>query len=343
MQWYNTEQVRSVLCMRRIFVTREIPDAGLAMLRRRRSLTIDIFRKDRAIKPRELRWYGRGAEVLLPLLTDMIDGSTMDAIGPQLKMIANYAVGFDNIDLKAAKQRGIIVTNTPGPEIAEAVAEHVIALIFALSHRIVESDRFTRRGKYKGWGPQMLLGNDVYGKTLGIVGAGAIGASLARRMRDGFDVQILYHDVQRNTRLEVECGAKYVSLQMLLKRADMVSLHVPLLPATRHLIGAKQLAIMKPTAFLINTARGPVVDETALIHALQTGTIGGAALDVYECEPFIACSPWQIRALRRLQNVVLTPHTASATHGARDAMSRQAAVNILAYLDGKQPPNAVQH
>lgn len=327
--------------MRRIFVTRAIPDAGLALLRRRRGLDITVFPKDRAITPRELKKYARGAEVLLALLTDTIDGATMDAIGPQLKMVANYAVGFDNIDLKAAKQRGITVSNAPGPEITEAVAEHVIALMFALAHRIVETDAFTRRGKYKGWGPKMLLGHDLYGKTLGIIGAGAIGTALAHRMRDGFDVKILYTDVKRNAAIEEATGAKFVTLKQLLLRADFVSLHVPLLPSTHHLIGAPEFRLMKKSAFLINTSRGPVVDERALITALHQGELAGTGLDVYECEPFIACSPYQIKALRRMPNVVLTPHTASATHGARDAISRTAAHNILAYLSGKRPPNAV--
>lgn len=327
--------------MRRIFVTREIPDAGLALLRRRRNLDIGIFHKDRAIKPRELRNGVRGAEILVSLLTDRIDGTVMDAAGPGLKMIANYAVGFDNIDVKEAKRRGIVVTNAACTEISEAVAEHVIALIFALSHRIVETDRFTRHGKYHGWGPQMLLGRDVYGKTLGIVGAGAIGTALARRMRDGFDVKIVYSDVKRNAQLEELTGAKFQTLPQLLRRADFVSLHVPLLPSTKHLIGTKELKAMKNSAILINTARGPVIDEKALITALHEGEIVGAGLDVYECEPFIACSPRQIKTLRRLDNVVLTPHTASSTHGARDAMSRTVATNILAYLDGKTPPNAI--
>lgn len=321
--------------MRRIFVTRHIPDVGLAMLRRRRGVVIDVFTKDRVISPRELRRSVRGAEVLVPLLTDRIDARVMDAAGPSLKMVANYAVGFDNIDLKEAGKRGILVTNAPCTEMTESVAEHVIAHIFALAHRIAEADRFTRRGKYHGWNPALLLGSDIYGKTLGIIGAGAIGSALARRMRDGFDVTILYSDIARNHRIEVECGAKFVTRAQLLKRSDIVSLHVPLLPSTRHLIGAKELRAMKTTAFLVNTSRGPVVDEAALIAALRTGEIAGAGIDVYEHEPHIP------RALRKLRNVVLTPHTASATDSARSGMSRAVAVNILAYLSGKQPPNAL--
>lgn len=312
------------------------------MLRARKGIEIDIFEKDRAISRWELMRRVRGADVVLSILTDKIDGAVMDAAGPQLRMIANYAVGFDNVDLAAARARKIIVSNSPAPEVSESVAEHVIALIFALAHRVVETDEFTRRGKYKGWGPQLLLGTDVAHKTLGIVGAGAIGSALARRMRDGFGVDILYHDVKRNPEFEKTFGAKFKTLPQLLKTADFVSLHVPLLPTTHHLIGEKELKSMKPTAYLINTARGPVINEAALIRSLQRNEIAGAGLDVFECEPFIACSPRQIKALRKLQNVVITPHTASATRETRDAMSRQAATNILAFLSGKRPPNAVK-
>lgn len=322
--------------MMKIFITRHIPDAGLAMLRKKKSLHVTVSPQDHAISRRKLLRGVRGADVLLSILTDRIDAEVMDAAGPQLKMIANYAVGFDNIDLKAAKTRGITVTNTPGPEISRAVAEHVMALIFALSHRITETDAFTRRGKYHGWGPEMFLGSDVGGATIGIVGGGAIGTAVARCMRDGFDVKILYHDIKKNPELEVTTGAKFRTLPQLLAQSDFVSLHVPLLPSTRHLIGAKELRTMKRTGFLVNTARGPVVDETALIDALKNNTIAGAGIDVYEHEPRIP------RALRKLRNVVITPHTASATHGARDAMSKTAATNILAFVAGKQPPNVVR-
>mgnify|MGYP001570130695 CR=1 FL=1 len=322
--------------MQKVFITRHIPDVGLAMLRKKKSLHVVVSPQDHAISRRKLLRGVRGADILLSILTDHIDAQVMDAAGPQLKMIANYAVGFDNIDLKAAKARGITVTNTPGPEISEAVAEHVIALIFALAHRVAETDAFARKGKYRGWGPEMLLGTDVYGSTVGIIGGGAIGTAVARRMRDGFDVKILYHDIKRNPELEVTTGAKFCTLPQLLKKSDVVSLHVPLLPSTRHMIGRKELAAMKPSAFLINTSRGPIIDEVALIDALQRNVIVGAGIDVYEHEPSIP------RALRKLRNAVLTPHTASATHGARNAMSRVAAANILAFIAGKQPPNVVR-
>lgn len=324
----------------RILVTRQIPDAGLALLRKKRGLILDVYEGDHEIPRKELLKRVKNADILLSLLTDRIDAEVMDA-APHLQMIANYAVGFDNIDLAAAAKRDITVTNTPAPEVSETVAEHAIALIFGLAHRIVESDVFTRAGKYHGWGPHMLLGHDVSGKTLGIVGGGAIGTALARRMHDGFDVRIVYSDVKRNTLMETAFDALHMTLPRLLKESDFVSLHVPLLPTTRHLIGTKELRMMKKTAFLINTARGPVVDEKALVRALMNGTLAGAGLDVFECEPLIDCDPSDNLELRKLSNVILTPHTASATHEARDAMSICAAKDILAYISGKRPEHLV--
>lgn len=322
--------------MLKIFITRHIPEAGLKLLRKNRNLKIDIYEKDRIIPRRILLRRVRGTDIILSILTEKIDKQVMDAAGPQLKMIANYAVGFDNIDLAEAQKRGITVTNAVGPEISESVAEHVMALMFALAHRLVETDTFARQNRYKGWGPELLLGVDIYGTTLGIVGSGAIGSSLAKRLRDGFNLKILYHDVKKNIKLEAETGAVFCPLAKLLKQSDFVSLHVPLLPSTHHLIGAKELKLMKKSAYLINTARGPVIDEAALIHALQNRLIAGAALDVYEHEPRIP------RALRKLTNVIITPHTASATHSARNTMSVAAATNILAFVAGKTPANALK-
>lgn len=322
--------------MTKIFVTRHIPEAGLALLRKKKSLKLDVYEKDRVIPRRELLRRVRGADIILSILTDHIDAKVMDAAGPQLAMIANYAVGFDNVDLATAKARKIVVTNASCPEVSESVAEHVIALLFALAHRVAETDAFARAGKYRGWGPELLLGWDVTGKTLGIIGAGAIGQGVACRLHDGFGIKILYSDVRRNPKIEKETGAKYRKLDDLLRQSDVVSLHVPLLPSTKHLIGAHELLRMKKTAVIINTSRGPVIDEQALIDALRTGAIAGAGLDVYEHEPSIP------RALRRLRNVVLTPHTASATEETRGAMSKAAAANILAFLAGKTPPNVVR-
>ncbi|MEI6510968.1 MAG: D-glycerate dehydrogenase [Candidatus Uhrbacteria bacterium] len=320
----------------RIFVTRPIPDAGLKLLRKDKRVSVDMYEIDQIIPRKELLKRAKGVTAILSILTDKMDAQLFDAAGPSLKMIANYAVGFDNIDLKEAAKRGIVVTNTPGTEIAETVAEHTIAMMFALAHRLIEADRFARAGKYIGWGPQMLLGTDVVGKTLGIVGSGLIGMDLVERMYDGFGVKIIYTDVKRNEKIEKDELAEFLTLDELLKRSDFVSIHVPLLPTTRHLIGAKQLRAMKKTAFLINTSRGPVVDEAALIAALQKKQIAGAGIDVYEFEPKIPL------ALRKLDNVVITPHTASATVETRQAMSRRAAENIVAFLDGKVPPNAIK-
>jgi glyoxylate reductase len=335
------EYSNTLAFMTKIFVTRDIPDHGLKLLKARKGVQLSVYKEDRAIPRSELLKRVKGLDVLLSLLTDKIDAEVMDAAGPKLKMIANYAVGFDNIDLKAAQERGIIVTNAACPEISESVAEHALAMIFALAHRIVETDAWTRKGKYKGWGPKMFLGMDIKGKTLGLIGGGAIGSALARRMKDGFDVNIVYTDIKRNEKLEAE-GAKFLKQDQLLRQADFVSLHVPLLPSTRHLISAKEFKLMKKTAFLINTARGPVVDELALIKALLRGDIAGAGLDVYEAEPLIDANPKDTYELRKLPNVVLTPHTASATVEARQAMSETAAKNILAFLDGKTPPNALR-
>ncbi|MCH8049495.1 D-glycerate dehydrogenase [Patescibacteria group bacterium] len=326
----------------KIFITRDMPDEGIEMLKKRKSIKLDIYEKNQKIPRRELLKRVKGADIILSILTEKIDVKVMDAAGPQLKMIANYAVGFDNIDLDAAKERGIVVTNAPGPEIVESVAEHVIALMFALLHRIPESDRFTRAGKYKAWGPKLLLGTDMVGKTIGIIGTGRIGTGIIKRLHDGFGVKIVYNDIRRNKDLEKQYQAKYRSKNQLLKESDIVSLHVPLLPATRHLISTKELKLMKKTAFLINTARGPVVDELALTKALERGEIAGAGLDVYECEPLIDCDPKDTHSLRKLENVVLTPHTASATVETRQAMSRTAAKNILAFLDGKRIPNKIK-
>lgn len=328
--------------MTKVFITRSIPDEGIKMLKKRKSIKLDVYNKDSKIPRRELLKRVKGADIILSILTEKMDAQVMDAAGPQLKMIANYAVGFNNVDLEAAKERGIVVTNAPGPEIVESVAEHSIALIFALAHRVVEGDAFTRAGKYKAWGPKLLLGTDIAGKTLGIIGTGRIGTGLVKRMYDGFGVKIIYTDIVRNKDLEKKYKAKYRSKMQLLKEADIVSLHVPLLPSTHHLISTKELKTMKKTAFLINTARGPVVDELALIKALERGEIAGAGLDVYECEPVTDCNPKDRYSLRKMPNVVLTPHTASATIETRQAMSRTAAKNILAFLDGKRIPNKVK-
>ena len=313
--------------MPKVFVTRLIPEAGIKMLREK-GLEVEVSDVD-GILPREvLLAKVKGADAILSLLTDKVDGELMDACGPQLKIIANYAVGYDNINLADAAARNVIITNTPDV-LTESVAEHAIALIFALAHRIVESDQYMRDGQYTGWAPLLFLGNDLVGKTLGLVGLGRIGASVARRLHDGFNMKILYYDAQRNEELEKKYNLQFVDLPTLLKESDFVSVHVPLLPTTKHLIGAEELNIMKKTAYLINTARGPIIDENALVAALRDGIIRGAALDVYEQEPKMAAG------LAQLPNTILTPHTASATEETRAAMSELSAKNIIEVLEGR--------
>lgn len=327
--------------MKKIFITRLIPDAGIKMLKTK-GYAVSIYPKDEIIPRAALLKGVKGVDALLPILTDKIDEEVLKAAGPQLKIVANYAVGFDNIDLEACKKRKVMVANAPGPEIVQSVAEHTFALILALAHRIVEGDKFTRAGKYKGWGPQLLLGTDVYDKTLGIIGLGRIGFAVTDRAVKGFGMKVLYNDPKPNSDFEKKYAARYADLPTLLKQSDFVSLHVPLLPTTRHLISAPQLNIMKPTAFLINTSRGPIVDEKALLHALQNKKIAGAGLDVFECEPSIDCDVSDHLELKKFDNVILTPHTASATVETRQAMSRTAAANIIAALTGQTPPNLVR-
>jgi len=323
----------------KVFLTRKIPDVGLDALHKNKKISLDVYERDQQIPRRELLKRVKGKHVIFSLLTEKIDKQVMDAAGPQLKLIANYAVGFDNVDLKEAAKRGIMVTNTPHDRVNESVAEHTVALMFGLAHRLVEADAFTRAGKYHTWSPSLLLGTDLINKTVGIIGAGRIGGGVVKRLRDGFHMKIVYNNPTRNKELEKETGAKFRTLDALLKESDFVSLHVPLLKETHHLMSTKQFKLMKPTAFLINTARGPIVDERALVHTLEKKEIAGAALDVYECEPMIACNPRQIKALRKMKQVILTPHIASATIEARKAMGEVASKNILAFINGKTPPN----
>lgn len=317
-----------------VFVTRRIPDAGLALLRKDKRLDLRVFPKDRRITRNELLKAVRGASAILSLLTERIDDAVMDAAGPQLKIVANYAVGYDNIDVAAAKQRGVRVANTPGA-LTEAVAEHALALMMAVSRRIPESDRYVRAGKYKAWEPMLLLGAQFAGKTVGVIGLGRIGSSLAEKCALGMGMKVRYYDIRRDEAFEKRVGAVFGTVNEVLRGSDFVSVHVPLLPSTRHLIDAKALRTMRDGAYLVNTSRGPVVDETALVAALKERRIGGAALDVFEDEPRLA------PGLAKLDNVVLTPHTASATFEARNDMAVLAAQAIIDVLAGKTPKNLV--
>jgi lactate dehydrogenase-like 2-hydroxyacid dehydrogenase len=251
-----------------------------------------------------------------------------------LKIIANYAVGYDNIDVKAATAKGIVVTNTPGV-LTDSTADMAWALLFSITRRIVEGDRLTRAGKFTGWAPMLLLGGDLVGKTLGIIGAGRIGTAMAMRSR-GWNMRILYTtQSSRNAVLEETLGAKRVDLETLLKESDFISLHTPLSEKTRHLIGSREFSIMKRTAYLINTGRGAVIDEVALVNALRNKQIAGAGLDVYEEEPKLK------PGLAELDNVVLTPHLGSATVETRTKMSLMVAENIIAVLNKQKPKNCI--
>lgn len=321
----------------KVYVTRAIPDLGLKMLREEGHEVV-VSTKDGVLTKEELiaALKADRYNAVLCLLTDHIDAEIFDAAGKQCKIFANYAVGFDNIDLAAARQRNIIITNTPDV-LTETVAEHTFALMLALAHRIAEADRFARNGMYTGWAPMLLLGTDVSHKTVGIVGLGRIGARVAYHAMRGFDAHIIYYDVRRNEAFEKEFSAAYkASVEDLLKDADFVSIHVPLLGSTHHLMNDARFTMMKKTAYLINTSRGPIVDELALVKALREGTIRGAALDVFEKEPAIE------KTLTEMENVILTPHIASATVETRSKMGEIAALNILEALAGKIPPNIIE-
>lgn len=310
----------------RAFITRRIPEEGLGMLRSR--VTVTMNEEDRVLSKEEIIDGVRECQGLLCLLTDGIDSDVMDA--GDLRVISNYAVGFDNIDIDAANQRGIAVTNTPVPGLAETPADFTFALILGLARRICEGDRMTREGRFRGWAPMLLLGPDVHGKTIGVVGAGRIGTAVARRAR-GFDMRVLYSDVSRNREIETKLEASRVTLDHLLAESDFVTLHVPLTPETRHLIGEEELVKMKGTALLVNTSRGPIVNETALAEALEAGEIAGAALDVYENEPVVHPD------LLTRENVLLLPHMASASLETRTQMAVAAAQNLLDGLEGRTP------
>lgn len=314
-----------------VYVTREVPAAGLNLLKSRKDLNVRVYSGNEAIPRKELLVGIKGASAVLSLLTDKIDDAALEAAGPNLKIVSNYAVGFDNIDLEACKKQKVSVTNTPGV-LTDAVAEHAIGLMFAASRRIAEADRFTKAGKYKGWGPMMLLGAQLKGKTLGILGLGRIGRAVAERAHAGLGMELRYYDVKRDKAFEKKYGATYCTVDQLMKQSDVVSVHVPLFPSTRHLLNKKRLSSMKKGAILVNTSRGPIIDENALVTVLKSGRIY-AALDVFEKEPKLSAG------LARLQNVTLTPHIASATNEARDAMAIMAAQAILDVLDGKKPKN----
>lgn len=318
--------------MARVFVTRNLP--GRALERLGSDFAVAINEEDRVLTREELLARVPGIDGLLCLLTDTIDAAVMEAAGPGLKVIGNYAVGYNNIDLAEATRRGIVVTNTPGA-LTEATADMAWALLFAAARRVVEGDRLTRAGEFKGWGPSMLLGADIRRRTLGLIGLGRIGEAMVAPAH-GFGMQVIYHDINRRRPEDEErLGVKYSPLPRLLAAADFVSVHVPLLPETRHLLDEQALRSMKSTAILVNTSRGPVLDEHALVKALQSGWIAGAGLDVYENEPCLA------PGLADCARAVLAPHIASATRETRSRMAEMAVDDLMAALAGRRPENLV--
>jgi lactate dehydrogenase-like 2-hydroxyacid dehydrogenase len=314
-----------------VYVTRTIPEETIADLKQHFDVEVNL--EDRALTREELLAKVKGRDAVLSLMTDKIDGEVLDAAGPQCKIFANYAVGYNNFDLAAATKRGVILTNTPGV-LDDATATHAWALLLATAKRIAEGDKFVRDGKWKAWAPMFFIGLDVDGKTLGIAGLGRIGSNFAKKAC-GFDMKIIYSDVNRNEAFEKKYGARYVDKETLLKESDFISLHVPLTPETQHYIGEKELKMMKKTAVLINASRGPVVDEKALVKALREKQIWGAGLDVFENEP--ALEP----GLTELDNVVIVPHIASATPETRINMGKIAAGNIIKVLSGQAPDTCV--
>ncbi len=315
----------------RVLVTRIIPDQGLKLIEE--YCRVDLWTDELPPSRGVLLDRVRGIDGLLSLLTDRIDGEVMDAAGPQLKVISNHAVGYDNVDVPAATARGIPVGNTPGI-LTDATADFAFALLMAAARRVVEGERYVRDGKWQTWGPSLLLGQDIHGATLGLIGFGRIGQAMAKRAQ-GFGMRVLFYDPS-GPAFDASLNAMPADLETLLTESDFVSIHTPLTRATRTLINRERLARMKPTAVLINTARGPVVDPGALYEALSTGRIFAAALDVTDPEPIPPDSP-----LLTLDNLLVVPHIASASVATRQKMSLMAAQNLIAGLKGERLPNCV--
>lgn len=321
--------------MYKVAVTIKIPDAGLRLLEKKQNIKLTVNKRPQGLKREKILKFVKGADAVITDLDDNIDKRFFNAAGKNLRVVANYAVGFNNIDVEEATKRSVLVTNTPRV-LTDSVADFTLGLMLAVGRRIVEADSYIRAGRFIHWGPELLLGKDLYKKILGIVGMGRIGTAVAKRAYYGFGMKILYHTAEgRKKKLDNEIKSKFVRLETLLRDSDFVSLHVPLLDSTFHLIGTRELALMKKSAFLINTSRGPVVDERALVKALRTGEIAGVALDVFEDEPRV--SP----GLKSLKNVVLTPHIGSASKETRDKMAVMVAKNVISALSDKKPPNLI--
>jgi glyoxylate reductase len=321
---------------KRVYITHPVPELALSMLREKGyDVTVGtasgiIPQKDIVKVLQKAEKKGEGYHAILTLLTDKIDSAILDA-GTSLQVVSNYAIGYDNIDVVVVTKRGVTVTNAPG-NYTDTIAEHVVALMLSVTTRTTEADRYVRKGLYKGWDPMIFTGTDLSGKIIGLIGAGRIGGRVAYHVAKGFDTKVVYFDTRPNEKIECDCGAKRMNtLNELLAVSDIVSLHVPLLPSTHHMVDDVFLANMKKTAYIINTSRGAVVDEKKLVEALSKKVIAGAALDVFEFEPKLS------KGLTKLQNVVLTPHIASASEHARNEMARVSAQNIIDVFEGRVP------
>jgi glyoxylate reductase len=316
---------------KKVYITRRIPDEVIELLEAH--FDVEINPQDRVLSKEELLENVKGVDAVLCVITDNIDKEVFEAAGEKCKIFANYGVGYNNIDVTSATENGVIITNTPGV-LDDATADLAWTLLMAVSRRILSADKFTRNGAFQAWDPMMFLGRDITGKTLGLVGAGRIGFNFAKKAK-AFDMKILYTGLRHNLKLENELGAIYVDKETLLKEADFVSLHVPLLPSTNHYISEKEFSVMKKTSVIVNTSRGPVIDEKALVKALRQGEIWGAGLDVYENEPEIEPE------LLDMNNVVIVPHIASATMETRTNMGLIAARNIIKVLSGELPDSCI--
>jgi glyoxylate reductase len=311
-----------------VTVTHNFPDVALEKLRSRAEVLYND--SGNSLSAADLIDRAGKSDAMVSYLTDKIDSAVLDAGGDHLKIVANYGAGFNNIDIAHAQKKNIWVSNTPGV-LHETTADLTWAMMLGIARRIVESDRFTREGKFHGWQGDMFLGGDVHGKTLGVIGCGEIGAAVARRAL-GFDMRVLYHQRKRLPEAEEQkLNARFVPLEKLLKESDFITLHVPLTGETKNMIGAEQLAMMKPTAYLIHAARGKVVDDQALVDALKNKTIAGAALDVFENEPALT------DGMTDLDNLIILPHIGSASVATRDTMALLVVDNLFDALDGKTP------
>lgn len=320
--------------MPKVFVTGVISENGLHLLRQK-GFTVEVNKSGKDLSAAELKKTFDEYDAVISMVNNKLDNDVIGSASANLKIISNYAVGVDNIDIAAAKQKSIIVTNTPGVA-NESVAEHVFALIFACSKSLISADRFVREGKYHKWDPNLFLSHQTWGQTIGIIGLGRIGTFVGQIAYGGFRMNVMYFDVRRAEDFELICEARYGTVEEILKVADIVTLHVPLTDKTRHMIGREELKRMKNSAILINTSRGPVVEEDALVWALKQNEIAAAGLDVFEFEPKIS------KELLNLENVVVTPHIASATFETRESMSKIAAQNIIDVFEGKEPMGLVR-